>query len=283
MNLHPTLNPDLLLAFTTVAETRHFTQAAQRLNSTQSTVSMQIKRLEDKLQVSLFKRSKRDVALTKQGEILLRYAHRISRLTDEALTEIGLPIKSGKLRIAATDMSLVYLPKILQEFHNSHPLINIELHCKRSWDALDMLDSGLIDLAFVTQHPQRQGAKQVSQSQLVWACANHSDVATQNPIPLAVFGQGCIYRESALTALKTTNKPYRLAYESPSRAGLDCAVNAGLAATITPQDCLTDNLRIIGQAKSGLPPLPKLTTYLFQAKQPQSPAVKAFSNLLLNT
>lgn len=283
MNLPRTINTDLLRTFMVVAETRHFTGAAQRLNASQSTVSMQIKRLENSLQVRLLERTKRDVRVTAEGEILLRYAHRVMRLTDEALTEMGGRVTAGKVRIGATDLTMCYLPKVLQQFYIQHPMIDVELRCDRSWEALDALDAGDIDIAFVTQCCGRARGKLISESPLVWACATHSDVDDCDPVPLAVFGPGCVYRKAIIDALEANGKAFRLAYESPSRAGLDSAVNAGLAVTTIPRDCITDNLRIIEPGRGGFPVLPILKTYVFRASSEQALAVKAFSDLLVQT
>lgn len=281
MKLPRTINTDLLRTFTVVAETRHFTGAAQRLNASQSAVSMQIQRLEDSLQVKLLERTKRDVRVTVEGEILLRYAHRVMRLTDEALTEMGGHVTAGKVRIGATDMTMTYLPKVLQQFYIRHPAIDIELRCNRSWEALDALDAGEIDIAFVTQCCGRASGELVTESPLVWACATHSDVDDLDPVPLAVFGPGCVYRKEIIKALETNGKAFRLAYESPSRAGLDSAVYAGLAVTTIPRNCVTDNLRIIEPGRRGFPTLPSLKTYLFGLAQDRPMAVKAFSELLV--
>jgi DNA-binding transcriptional LysR family regulator len=278
-----TINANLLRTFTVVAETRHFTGAAQRLNSSQSAVSMQIQRLEDDLQVRLLKRSKRDVHITPEGEILLRYAHRVMRLTDEALTEMGRQVAAGKVRFGATDMSMCYLPKVLQQFYAYHPLIDVELRCSPSWETLAAYDAGDIDIAFVTQCGERKGGRLITHVPLVWACAVHSDADDRDPAPLAVYAQGCIYRKAAIEALEAQGKAFRLAYESPSRAGLDCAVAAGLAVTMTPQDCIADNLRVIEPRKSGFPALPKLKTYMFGPSSKPPVAVKAFSDQLVQT
>jgi DNA-binding transcriptional LysR family regulator len=71
------LDPELLAAFVAVADHRSFTRAAAALNRTQSAVSMQIKRLEERLGTELFRRSKVQVDLSPSGEGLLGYARRI--------------------------------------------------------------------------------------------------------------------------------------------------------------------------------------------------------------
>ena len=81
----PSLDPDLLKAFVAVADYRSFTRAAATLNRTQSAVSMQIKRLVDRLGVELFNRTKANVDLSAAGEGLLGYARRILTLNEEAI------------------------------------------------------------------------------------------------------------------------------------------------------------------------------------------------------
>ena len=278
---HP-IDTNLLRTFAVVAETRHFTRAAERLNCVQSAVSMQIKRLEDTLQVRLLERSRRDVKLTAEGEIILRYAYRMMRLTDETLAEIGHPAKSGRVRLGATDLSMCYLPKVLQQFALRYPMIDVDLRCERSWEALESLEAGEVDIAFVTQRCGHNGGKLLGQSPLVWVAAKHADLTDLDPVPLALFGPGCIYRKAAIDALERQNKSYRLAYESPSRAGLDCVVGAGLAITTVPTDYVGDDMRVIPASADGLPPLPNLKTYLFGTSAKHTPAIKAFCELLVD-
>ena len=277
----PAIDSALLKTFAVVAETEHITRAAERLNCVQSAVSMQIKRLEDTLQVRLFERRGRGIRLTPEGQILLRFAHRMNRMTDEVLVEMGRRLPPGRVRIAATDITMCYMPRVLERLHAHHPMIDVELHCNRSWEALDALDAGDVDLAFVTQHDNRKGGKKVSRSPLVWACATHADVHTRDPLPLAIFGPGCIYRKAALTALKKRGIAYRLAYESAARSGLECAVEAGLAVTVVPSDLVTPNLRVLRPAQDGFPPLPILNTYAFTKSSNHSSSVNAVLNLIV--
>ena len=278
----PSIDSALLKTFAVVAETGHFTRAAERLNCVQSAVSMQIKRLEESLQVRLFERRGRSIKLTQEGQILLRFAHRMNRLTDEVLTEIGRQVTSGKVRIGATDITMCYMPQVLEQLHTFYPMIDVELHCDRSWEAIDALDAGDIDIAFVTQHDKRKGARRVSRTPLVWACAASSDVHLRRPLPLAIFGPGCIYRKAALVALDKREICYRLAYESPSRSGLECAVQAGLAVTVLPKNLVSSNFRVLTASRAGFPRLPILNTYAFTAPSGPTPIVNAVVNLMVD-
>lgn len=270
----------LLRTFAVVAETLHFTRAAERLNCVQSAVSMQIKRLEDALQVRLLERRRRDVKLTREGEIFLRYTHHVLRLTDEALVELGHSVKSGRVRLAATDMSISFLPPVLEQFRSRHPLVEIELGCMQSRDALEALETGQSDLAFVTQCCGRKGGRLIKRTPLIWTSARTADLLSMDPLPLALFAPDCIYRKAAISALDKHAIPYRLAYQSASRAGLDCVVEAGLALTVLPADRIGSALRDVS---NGLPDLPDLQTYVFGAAASKRPAVQALAEALVKT
>lgn len=271
------LDTELLRTFTVVAETCSFTRAAERLGRVQSAVSMQIRRLEETLQVRLLHRSRRHVRLTPQGEVLLRYAHRVMHLTNAALAELGQGTHSGRVRLAATDMSIGFLPRVLERFRAAHPLVEIELSCAKSDAALDALQQGAADLAFVTQTGGRDGGERVAGSPLVWTAARSADLSDIDPLPVALFAPGCIYRKAAIAALEDNAIPYRLAYESASRAGLDCVVGAGLAVSALPMETLGDVLRDVSEK---LPPLPELETYLFRGDD-VSPAIEALAETLI--
>lgn len=270
----------LLRTFVVVAETRNFTRAANRLNCVQSAVSMQVKRLEDTVQTRLLERTNREVKLTSQGEIFLRFAHRVLHLTDETLAELGNSAKSGRVRFAATDMSIGFMTEVLQRVKLHHPLVEIELLCMKSRDALEALEADRIDLAFVTQNCGRTGGKLIARMPLAWVSSRKVDVAAMNPLPVALFEPDCIYRKAAISALDKYSLPYRLAYESPSRAGLICIVEAGLALTVLPANCVRGTLRDVSDK---LPTLPDLKTYIFGSGASKPSAVQALADALAET
>ena len=103
----PSLDPDLLMAFVAVAEHRSFTRAAVLLNRTQSAVSMQIKRLEDRLGVALFNRTKANVDLSPAGEGLLGYARRTARTLSSLRTSPG--VKAGVALGSTTFSPLIWM------------------------------------------------------------------------------------------------------------------------------------------------------------------------------
>lgn len=276
------LDLDLLRSFAMVAETRHFTRAAERLNRAQSAVSMQIKRLEELVGAPLLERSKRRVRLTPEGEVFRQYAGRMLRLNDETLALFGGRGVQGRVRLAATDTSMCFVPPILSRFAQLYPLVELELRVERSWTALDALEADEVDLALVTQTCGRAAGEIVAREPLVWAVAQGSAADGVDPLPLALFGPGCIYRDIAVKALEDAGRRYRHAYNSASRDGLNAAVTAGLAVTILPQRMADGSLRALG-ADQGFPPLPEIEISLHRGTARALPPVTAFADLIVET
>lgn len=280
--LRSNLDVDLLQAFAEVAHTRSFTQAAERLSRVQSAVSGQIKRLEFITGVRLFDRTRRSVKLTKEGEILLDYAQKILRLNDAALSDLGQTRPSEKVRLAVSDHSACFLPQALVRFADAMPAVQLEIRCERSWDALDALDAGDVDLAFVTQPCGRTDGEIVYREQLIWAAAENSEAPAADPLPLAIFGPGCVYRDAALRALDTCDRSWRLAYNSPSRDGLLIAVRAGLAVTVATESTLESGLSAIDPLHA-LPALPEIELSLHRQSRGAPSATARLAAIIQQT
>ena len=154
----PNLDTDLLRAFITIADEQSFTRAADLLGRTQSAVSMQIKRLEDVLQVRLFDRDGRRIRVTPEGQALMGYARRMLRLNDEAINHFLEPELSGPVRIGSPDDYASYLlPRVLGAFAQSHPGIEIDVTCDNSTDLLPLVQRGDLDLALLSRGPDIHG------------------------------------------------------------------------------------------------------------------------------
>ena len=276
------LDLDLLRSFSAVAETKNFTRAAERLGRVQSAVSMQVKRLEDVVGTKLFHRTRRAVRLTPDGVVLLRHAQRMLRLNEQALADFGRQAIGGRVRLGATDTTMCFLPAVLSRFAQSYPLIELEVRCDRSWEALDALEAGEVDLALVTQPCGRDGGRVVRRESLMWAVSRESVVDEQDPVPLAIFAPGCIYRDAALKALEDMGRGWRNAYNSPSRGGLDVAVTAGLAVTIVPECALAPGLRVLGP-EQGYPALPAIEILLYRSAGAGSASVATLADVIVET
>ena len=97
------LDVDQLRTFLAIVETGSFTRAAEIVHKTQSAVSMQMKRLEERLERPIFVRDGRASKLTEEGERLLDYARRIVKLNVEALAAFSDAALTGRVRFGVPD------------------------------------------------------------------------------------------------------------------------------------------------------------------------------------
>src|SRR5579871_714377 len=116
------LDLDLLRSFVSVVDTGGFTRAGERVHRTQSTVSQQIKRLEDVVGYQLLHRNGREATPTEQGERLLAYSRRILALEQEAREVVSQPLGEGVLRLGIPEDFAAYrLTGLLADFVRSRP------------------------------------------------------------------------------------------------------------------------------------------------------------------
>ena len=145
--------------FIAVAESAHFTRAAEKLHVTQPTLSHQIRQLEGQLNLPLFDRVGRRVKLTAAGEVLLPHARRVWRELEEAQSALrelhGL--KRGTLKVGLMQtVNACVIPEIVARFSTAHP--GIRLTCgEMSVDDIETgLETGKLDLGISFLPPTRR-------------------------------------------------------------------------------------------------------------------------------
>jgi len=241
------LDLDLLRAFVTVAETGNMTSAGERLRRSQSAVSLQIKRLEDSLDLRLFERSPRAVRLTAAGERLMSHARAMLALNDAIIDELAEPALEGTVRLGTPeDFATTHLPTVLAKFAESHPRVSLEVGCDLTLNLLDRFAAGEFDLVLVKREVTGgEVGVRVWREPLVWAASPRFDPAAPGPLPLVVSPSPCVYRARAVGALDRAGRPWRIAYTCGSLAGSQAAVRAGLGLTVLPRDMVPADLAAI--------------------------------------
>lgn len=139
-----------LETFLKIAEKNSFTYAANALGYAQSTVTTQIKQLEDELNCMLFERLGKSIVLTSEGERLLIYAQKILQLEQEILLEVPPQSEpAGILRLGISE-SLCYgvFPKILSEYKHNFPKIEIQLKFIDHLSFPLLLKNGGLDMVY---------------------------------------------------------------------------------------------------------------------------------------
>ena len=136
-----------LITFIHVAELGSFTKAADHLGYSQSTISFQIKQLEDELGCLLFERINHTIALTERGRELVSYAHRIRALTDEFKDSLERENDcSGYIHIVAPDSVCEdMIHKSYIDFHTKYPSISMKFTTADTGEMFEMLDHNEAD------------------------------------------------------------------------------------------------------------------------------------------
>lgn len=279
---------EALRTFVAVAECRNFTTAGREVCRTQSAVSMQIKKLETELGRRLFSRNAREVRLTPEGQALLGYARRLLRLNDEAVAAFAAPQLSGSVCLGMPDdFATRHLPGILARFRRAYPLVHVDVRSEASADLLRGLRIGTVDVCLTVSDEASEGTDQgslLARPPLVWIGAG--DVEPEaiwsregDPLPLAVFHEGCVYRRLALATLERANIPYRIVCSSVSLAAILAAVRSGYAIAPVTHGCVDRTCRVL-PAESGLPALPAIRVVLHERNDPARPAVACLARFV---
>ncbi|MEB0013979.1 LysR substrate-binding domain-containing protein [Glaciimonas sp. CA11.2] len=259
------LDLTLLQAFAAVVDSGSFTRAARYLCRTQSAVSMQLRKLEELIGKQVLQRDNRHIRLTEEGEVLLGYARRMIRLNDEALAALGQPFAEGHVRLGMPDdYAQFFLPAVLTSFAHAYPRVQLEVIGALSGELLDKIEAGDLDVALITRQSNRSCGQILRREQLVWAGSRQHLVHDEAPVPLALFPEGCVFREHALAALDAHGRPWRVAYSSQSFAGGKIAVSGGLAVTVMAQSMVPVEWRTFG-LEENFPPLPEVEIVLHRA------------------
>jgi len=257
------LPTELLRTFLAIADNGNFSLAAEQVNRTQSAVSMQIKRLEELVDKSLFKRDSRNLTLTADGLILLGYARRIIKLNEEAVSHLKQPELSGWVSIGLPDdYAPRFLPEILAGFSRAFPRIQVEVTCEPSDLLIKRMHRLELDLAMTTSPSSDvENALLLRREPMVWVTSDQHLQHEETPLPVALFPDECYGRSWAVKALERANIDYRIAYTSASLLGIKAAVLAGLAVAAVSRSIIPDGMRQLS-VEEGFPPLPEASFLL---------------------
>ncbi|KRC70215.1 HTH-type transcriptional regulator YofA [compost metagenome] len=230
------LDLELLKTLVCVVDEGSFTRAAHRVHRTQSTVSQQVRKLEQSVGKTLLWRDRTggNVSATEDGELMLAYARRLLAIAGEAEHVLSAPRAAQVLRLGVPeDFDVARLTALLAGFAANHADVRLETLSGMSADLRAGLASGDLDLALVKREPGDGPCLGAWPERLVWVGGRQwrPDAAV---VPLVLFPQGCIYRKRMIYALESAGRPWHVAYHSHSLAGVQAAVAAGLGVSLLP-------------------------------------------------
>lgn len=252
----PNLSTELLRTFVTVVDEQGFTRAAERLHKTQSTVSQQIRRLEQELDVALFRTEGRKRVLTPTGETVLGYARQMLALQDDLLAAIAEQSAEGELRIGVSlSLTESMLPAILARFKQHNPGIRLDVQTDYSNSVCQDYEDDRYDLALILRRERSQvRGELLGYEPLIWIGPVGYAWSRNRPLPLVLLNEPCLFRETIMQALDTTDISWRKVYSTTSFTSLMAAVKAGLGVTVRTQGALEEGTENIG-SRLGLPEL----------------------------
>ncbi|HWJ75400.1 MAG TPA: LysR substrate-binding domain-containing protein [Kaistia sp.] len=278
------LDLDQLRTFVAICDAGSFTRAAETVHKTQSAVSMQMRRLEERIGKPIFGRDGRSAKLTEEGERLLGYARRLIRLSDETVAAFDDEELSGRVRLGTPDdYADRFLPEILARFSRSNPRVEVTVVCEPTIQLVECLRSGTLDLGIITNIKETSTAEVVRREPLLWVVSNQHRLEEEDVLPLALGRDTCCWRKDAMEALGTIGRKNRLLYASNNSTALAAAVLAGLAISVLPESALRPGMRVLGESE-GLPRLSPCEIGLMRApNRPSSPLVEALAEHIVSS
>lgn len=249
------LDLELLKTLVCVVEEGSFTRGAERVHRTQSTVSQQILKLEERLGQALLERDRsgKQARPTPQGELLTQYARRLLAIAQEAEDALGRQAAQATLRLGVPeDFDARRMATLLGGFGRERPALRLETVSGMSSELQRRLAAGELDLALLKREPGSGEAIAAWPETLVWAGAAGSRGAEPGSVPLVLFPPGCIYRLRAQRLLDKARRPWHQAFGSHSLTGIQAAVAAGLGLSVLPTTALLPEHAVLDQF--GSPP-----------------------------
>ena len=268
-----------LRSFVTVAETGGVTRAAGALHLTQSAVSMQLKRLEEALDLKLLDRSGRGVALTAEGDQLLGYARRMLVLNDEAVSRLTAREYEGEITLGVPhDVVYPFIPQVLQRFAAAYPRMRVNLLSSWTRKLREMYARGECTIILTTEASCGDEGETLTERPLVWIGAPGGHAWKNRPLRLAL-GRHCIFRTAVVKALNETDIPWEIAVESDSDRTIEATVSADLAVNAVLDGAEPPLTEAIAHGGS----LPELEAYrinLYVSEAARGPAETALADLV---
>lgn len=234
-----------LRSFVAVADHGGVTRAAGMLNLTQSAVSMQLKRLEELLDVSLLDRSNRKIALTGSGEQLLTYARRMVSLNDEVVGRLTDDLFEGEIVLGVPhDVVYPVIPRVLKSFNTAHPRVKVQLISSSTMTLHEKLVRGDVDLMLATEESVGSGGETLTEMPLRWVGAIDGREWKKRPLRLA-FCRYCIFRPIAVRELDAAGISWELAVDSEEDRAVEALISADLAVGALLEDSIPPHLEAI--------------------------------------
>jgi DNA-binding transcriptional LysR family regulator len=249
------LDLEAVQAFVLTADLKSFTRAAEALDTTQSAVSLKIKRLENELGRRLLERTPRLVRLSADGDAFLGRARTLVAAHQEAVGCFG--VEQRRLVVGISHHIVgSELPILLKRMSLAEPRLVLEMRVSTSRDVLSDFDRGVLDAAIVLRHDNgRRAGEMILEEAFSWMAAPDFEHREGEPLRLATQAEPCSVRSMATTALNEAGISWTEVFVGGGVTTIGAAVSAGLAVAALGRRVAPPGTIDVGP-QLGLPALP---------------------------
>lgn len=243
-----------LRTFLALSEIRNFTRTAEKLHFAQSNVTTHIQQLERELNVQLFERIGKRIALTPAGKELIPYAVRMLALSDDVTDRFTNHGAGGAVTVGASEsVCISRLPAALKIYQNRYPEVQVYLRVIDTDRVMTLLEENVIDIAFILdeerQYPYTVTSFSVCEPIAVLARPEHPLAAREvvsvtdfMDMPMILTGPGCCYRSMFERELRAAAVSPRVMLETGSIQVIKQMVLSGVGLGLLPEAAVCGEL-----------------------------------------
>src|SRR3982075_1820627 len=234
-----------LQVFKCVVDEGGIIKAARKLHRVPSSVTTRVRNLETSLGVLLFHRDRQRLHLSPTGELLLAYAERLIRLSDEARAVVSGGMPQGALKLGALESTTASrLPRILAEFHRRYPEVRLELTTGTNDDLINKVTDRRLDAAFTAEPPAARSLEYTPvfpERLVVISNPDHPPIRRARDVKgdsLIAFPEGCAYRRVLQRWIGRENLAALRVLELNSYHAIVACVASGTGIALVPGSVL---------------------------------------------
>ncbi len=272
---------DQLRSLVTISETSSFTLAAEKLYRTQPALSLQIKKLEERVGTPLLARNGRSIGVTEAGKVLVDYARKILDLSEEAVARLAVTETEGIVRIGVLEeVTIGPLMHLLTKFGRLCSKVRIELRVSTSWELAQQIKANELCLAVANSTYAHGQTIPLWQEHYLWAHNPSHNLLAQDSVPLVIDTEcRCALQDQGIKDIESHNIKWHVAFSSISLSAMQAAVRAGLGVGFLPESAMTPD--IIPIDITDFPTSRPTTIALYRGTEAKSDAVDTLADFLL--
>ncbi len=245
-----------LEALVTIARERSFSRAAERLARTQPAISIAIKKLEEEVGAPLLDRSRKNVALTDAGEVLLEYAQKIINLRSEAVSAIEelRQLHHGKVTIGANESTSLYLlPQLILAYRQKHPRIKVEVFRTFSEKLPKAVKEHRVDFGILSFAPEDSELESfpILEDELVLIMSPRHRLAKRAEVTVEELGQETFLahnvhspsRQKVVQLFRDHRVPLNISIELATIETIKRFAEMDMGLAIVPRMCVEEEIR----------------------------------------